>query len=170
VALRALRQTERMNKGQVVAQIRAELAKQLAVILEAAESARRNATHDDSRAEDKYDTRGLEASYLAGAQAGRAEELKRLQHVFDHLEVKPHPKGKPAQAGCLVTLDCDGTLGTYFLAPEGRPMTVTVGSRVVQVLTPASPLGDAVAGKKVGDFVEVEAKGGTREYEVKSIA
>ena len=158
-----------MNKAKVVEKIRDELTKQLDVLLQAAKSARDNATHDDSKAEDQYDTRGLEASYLAGAQAGRAEELKRLLHVYEHLELKPHPKGQPARAGCLVTLDCDGAKGTYFLAPEGRPLTVSVGSLTVQVLSPASPLGDAVLGKGVGDWVEVEARGGVREYEVKAI-
>ena len=158
-----------MDKDKVVAKICDELRKQLEILLEAAKSARANATHDDSRAEDQYDTRGLEASYLAGAQAGRAEELKRLLHVYEHLELKPHVRGQPARAASLVTLECDGSKGLYFLAPEGRPLAVQVGAKTVQVISPASPLGDAVLGKKVGDSVEVEARGGVREYEVVAI-
>lgn len=159
-----------VKKADVVERIREELRKQLDVLLAAAQSARDNATHDEARAEDKYDTRGLEASYLAGAQAGRAEELKRLLHVYEHLTLKPHARGQPAQSASLVTLECDGERALYFLAPEGRPLTIQMGSRSVLVITPASPLGDAVLGKQVGDIVEIEARGGVREYEVLAIA
>jgi transcription elongation GreA/GreB family factor len=158
------------DKTQVVDRIREALREQLEVLMASARAARDGATHDDSRAEDKYDTRGLEASYLAGAQAGRAEELKRLLHVYDHLELKPHAKGQPARATSLVTLEHEGDRGLYFLAPEGRPLTVQLGARAVQVITPASPLGDAVLGKQVGDTVEIESRAGVREYEVIAIA
>jgi transcription elongation GreA/GreB family factor len=159
-----------VDKAQIVARICEELRKQLDVLTASARSARDGATNDESRAEDKYDTRGLEASYLAGAQAGRAEELKRLLHVYEHLELKPHPRGQPARAASLVTLEHEGDRGLYFLAPEGRPMTLQLGARSVQVITPASPLGDAVLGKHPGDSVEIESRAGVREYDVIAIA
>jgi transcription elongation GreA/GreB family factor len=162
--------TQGNDKAQVVAKIVEELQKQLEVLLQSARSARENATHDDSRAEDQYDTRGLEASYLAGAQAARAEELKRLLHLYQGLEPKPHPKGQPAGAASLVTLDCEGVRSLCFLAPEGRPLTVAVGKQSVQVISPVSPLGEALWGKQVGDFVEVEVRGGVREYEIVALA
>src|SRR5690606_41710128 len=43
-------------------------------MLAAAQATREDATHEDNKAENKYDTRGLEASYLAEAQARQAEE------------------------------------------------------------------------------------------------
>ncbi len=159
-----------VDKTQIVARICEELRKQLEVLNAAARSARDGATHDESRTEDKYDTRGLEASYLAGAQAGRAEELKRLLHVYEHLVLKPHLRGQPARAASLLTLEHEGDHGLYFLAPEGRPLTIQIGARSVQVITPASPLGDAVLGKRLGDSVELESRAGVREYAIVAIA
>lgn len=37
------------------------------------------ATHEDTKAENKYDTHGLEASYLARAQSERVLDLKTLR-------------------------------------------------------------------------------------------
>jgi transcription elongation GreA/GreB family factor len=39
-----------------------------------------------------------------------------------------------------------------------------VEEKPVQVVTPQSPLGEALLGKKVGDRVRVEIRGGVREY------
>ena len=56
------------------------------------------------------------------------------------------------------------------MAVETLPPSIMVGTRSVLVITPASPLGDAVLGKQVGEVVEVETRGGVREYEVLAIA
>ena len=56
----------------IIDSIEADLAKTTAAALESAESA----THEESRSEGKYDTRGLETSYLATGQAQHALELR----------------------------------------------------------------------------------------------
>jgi hypothetical protein len=68
---------KRVDKTQIVAAIRAELERELAVIAKAAEDAQRAATHEESKPENEYDTRGLERSYLARGQAQRAAEIQR---------------------------------------------------------------------------------------------
>lgn len=45
--------------------------------------AREAATGADTKAENKYDTRGLEASYLAAGQAEQADDLSRALHLVD---------------------------------------------------------------------------------------
>ena len=50
---------------EIIARLRADAAKMKAAALATHEEA----THEDNKAESKYDTRGLEASYLAEAQA-----------------------------------------------------------------------------------------------------
>lgn len=52
------------------------LKKELIEVETAAHSSRDLATADDLKSEGKYDTRAIEASYLAGAQAKRVEEIK----------------------------------------------------------------------------------------------
>jgi transcription elongation GreA/GreB family factor len=58
----------------------------------------------------------------------------------------------------------------YFLVPQGGGLVTSVDGRPVQVITPQSPLGERMLGKKVGDSFTVEtASGGQRTYRVVSI-
>ena len=65
-----------MNKKQIIKSFEEQIAQALSVMTQAALHAHEAATHGESKAEDQYDTRGLEASYLAGAQSRRAMELE----------------------------------------------------------------------------------------------
>lgn len=147
-----------------------QLESELAVVLRAAEAAREAATHEESKPEDSHDTRGLEASYLAGAQAGRAEELKRLVTVYRHMELREFKEGEPIAPGALVELDLDGRRSHYFLVAEGGGLSVSAGGQKVLVITPQAPLGEALLGHKSGEGVEVEVQKALREYEIVSIA
>ena len=60
-----------MEKSRLIKQIVASLSQSLGVLEKAARASHAEATHESSKAESKYDTRGLEAAYLAGGQAGR---------------------------------------------------------------------------------------------------
>src|ERR1019366_7412845 len=51
------------------------LTENLEVLQKAARASHEEATHESSRAESKYDTRGLEAAYLGGGQARQAKEI-----------------------------------------------------------------------------------------------
>ena len=64
-----------MNKSLLIKQIIAALGESLEVLERAARASHAEATHESSRAESKYDTRGLEAAYLAGGQARQAKEI-----------------------------------------------------------------------------------------------
>lgn len=58
-----------MNKTAVYQQMLEKLAIDLDVLQRAAQTAYEAATHEENIAENKYDTLGLEASYLATGQA-----------------------------------------------------------------------------------------------------
>ena len=62
-----------MKKAQLLKQIVASLSESLGVLEKAARASHAEATHESSKAESKYDTRGLEAAYLAGGQATTGE-------------------------------------------------------------------------------------------------
>ena len=65
-----------MNKRALIKKIIAQLASGLDAYVRAARAAHAEATHEQSRAENKYDTRGLEASYLARGQSQQAAEIE----------------------------------------------------------------------------------------------
>ena len=54
----------------------------------AASQAYETATHKENKAENKYDTLGLEAAYLAEGQSKRVLELEQSLASFQHLEIK----------------------------------------------------------------------------------
>ncbi|MDB6057872.1 MAG: hypothetical protein JWO95_1716, partial [Verrucomicrobiales bacterium] len=64
-----------MNKFQLIKTVVDCLAGNLNVLEKAARASHFEATHESSKAESKYDTRGLEAAYLAGGQARAAKEI-----------------------------------------------------------------------------------------------
>ena len=64
-----------MNKRALIRKIIARLTEELAVDSRAANASRAEATHEQNKAGDKYDTRGLETSYLARGQSNRRRKL-----------------------------------------------------------------------------------------------
>lgn len=111
---------------------------------------RDEATSDESRPENKYDTRALEASYLAAGQGRRLLELQRLEAWLGHL-------GAPTEAvrlGSFVELD---EARWVLLGPAAGP-TVPHQGVEISVISTASPLGRALQGLEEGDEAELPAR------------
>ncbi|MGZ3689303.1 MAG: GreA/GreB family elongation factor [Bdellovibrionota bacterium] len=142
-------------KAEVVARIIERLEAELQTLLSAARAAHEAATHEESKPEDQYDTRGLEASYLAHAQSLRAEEIQRAIAYF-----------KSSHELQLLTVESDGRQSTYLVARAGGGISVNAGGKSVSVITPDSPLGSELTGRKAGDEFEVELRGSSRSYRV----
>ena len=64
-----------MSKSRIIRDVCSLLEGQLAIMQAAATEARQNATGEETKSEGKYDTRAIEASYLAGAQSAQAENI-----------------------------------------------------------------------------------------------
>ncbi|MCC7441505.1 MAG: GreA/GreB family elongation factor [Bdellovibrionales bacterium] len=157
------------DKSRLLEQIVAQLERELASVTRAAQSAHEAATHEESKAEDQYDTRGLEASYLAEAQAGRVTELKKLVVHFQHFPTRKFTETDPVEVGALVELEMGGKSQLYLLAALGGGLSLEIAGQRVQVLTPQAPLGDALLGRRLGEGVEVELQGSLREYKILSV-
>ena len=107
-----------MKKAHLVRQIVSSLTDSLGVLEKAARASHEEATHESSKAESKYDTRGLEAAYLAGGQARQAKEILDSIKVYETLAVKDFAPGEPIDLTALVELDTDGIRSTYFIGPK----------------------------------------------------
>ena len=78
-----------MNKKALIELVLIELKRQHQTLFNSALEAKSAATDEESKAENKYDTRGLEASYLAGAQAKRTTELEEtIKVISDFLKTE----------------------------------------------------------------------------------
>jgi transcription elongation GreA/GreB family factor len=159
-----------MNKRNLIDGILELLSKELEQMTRSALVAHEEATHAESKAEDRHDTRGLEASYLAGAQAARASEIQRLITLFRFMHLPEYQSGDLIGPGALVELDLNGRRSCYFLVPQGGGLSLQHEGKPVRVITPQAPLGEALLGRSVGTTIQVEGGTVTREYHVVGIS
>jgi transcription elongation GreA/GreB family factor len=120
------------------------------------------ATHEEAKPENDKDTRALEASYLARGQAARVEALQRGVAAVKAL-AQATPSGAAVVNGSLVEVEEDDATLSFLLAPEGGGTKLSGG---VQVVTPGSPLGQALVGRQAGDGCEVSLGGRRREFTI----
>lgn len=159
-----------MNKKSLITYITRQIADELAAITQAAKNTYDVATHEDNKPENKYDTRGLEASYLAGAQAKRVADMKEVLAIFENLPIKDFSDSTPIANTALVEVDHNNKVSFVLIMPKGGGQSVVFEGHSVQVITSESPLGRALLHRKVGDSVEIETASSRREYEILSIS
>ena len=145
-----------MNKRAVIQKITAKLVAELEVYFRAAHASRTEATHESSKAENKYDTRGLEASYLARGQSKQAAELEAALAEFEKLGTKKFAAGDAITVGALVELAHGGENALYFLGPRAGGTEVLHDRKEILVITPQSPLGEQLLGKKSGESLQLK--------------
>jgi hypothetical protein len=142
-------------KTALLDRIRAELRTRLEVLARAAMDAHAAATDPGSKAEGKYDTRSLEASYLAAGQARQVEEFVEALRIFESLTLPDFGDDDPIDAGALVTVDLGGETSCFLLVPASGGLEVFHEGREITLLSPESSLYRKLAGLLVGDSLEM---------------
>lgn len=158
-----------MNKRAILKKIIARLTEELEVYFRAAQFARAEATHEQNKAEHKYDTRGLEASYLARGQSRQAAEIEAAIVEFEKLAAKKFGNGDPAGVGALVEVEQAGETSIYFIGPRAGGTEVLHDRKEILVITPQSPLGEQLAGKKAGDTLQLRLGHETRPARIVAV-
>ena len=159
-----------VNKNSVIKKILAQLASEVEQFRKAADAARAEATHEQSRADNKYDTRGLEASYLARGQSMQAAEVELAIEQFSQLSSRAFGATDPIDLGALVELEGRTEKALYFVGPRAGGTEVVHDKREILVITSQSPLGKQLVGKKQGDKLQIEIGGRRDSYKVLSVA
>lgn len=148
-----------MNKATLLTWIVQTLENDMQVLRRAAQAAYEAATAEENIAENKYDTLGLEASYLATGQARRTAEIRQALLTYQQLLLRDYDDSLGVQVSNLVTLeDEQGEQRLLFLGPEAAGLKIGEGDEQVTVITPRSPLGQQLLGKKVEDEVNLGAQ------------
>lgn len=152
---------------QLIEQLRRGAAAALAASSASAEEAKEGATP----AEKREDARAAhQANTLGKAQTRRAQQA--LGEIDSLATFRPGPLAakSPISVGALVEIeDADSGEGrTFFLAPVGAGVTLTGpgGDGFLSVVTPVSPVGKAVLGRRVGDVVDVTVEREVREWTI----
>lgn len=160
-----------MDKAALVDQLRTHLSTSARAALQsrdaAALEAREGATPDEKR-EDARAAHQL--GTLGKAQQRRAQEAIAAADMLTSFRPTPFPETSRIMMGAIVEIeDAESMEGrTFFLAPVGAGITLTGpgGDGHLSVVTPASPIGKAVIGKKTGDVVDVTVEGELREWQI----
>ena len=158
-----------MDKSELIRKIVALLERDLAGLKSAALGTYAAATGEESKPENKYDTFALEASYLAGAQAKRVLDLESSLAVYKTLEIKTFTAQSRIESTALVEVDLDGKTTFVFIVPAKGSLTLGHEGLQIQVITPQSPLGEALLGLKVGDVAKLDRGERHLEYEIVSV-
>jgi transcription elongation GreA/GreB family factor len=164
-----------VSKTALVAELQNRLEAERDAVAASVASAHTAATHAEAKPENKYDTRGLEASYLAEAQSARLAELQDALARLARMPLLVFAPGDAVKPSALVELELDGSgageRSWVFLTEVGAGYQLTLpgsagGARTVTAL---SPLGRALVGARQGDVVTVRIGPDERVYELMSV-
>lgn len=158
-----------MDKALLRQAIIARLTTELDTLTRAALMAREEATSEESKAENKYDTRGQEAAYLAEGQARLALELQETITTYQSLALADFSPQEAIDVGAVITLSARGKSSAYFLGPRSGGLDLEIDGRAFIVITPQSPLGRQLPGRRVGDTVELPGRGGPVPHQIASV-
>jgi transcription elongation GreA/GreB family factor len=159
-----------VKKSALLAAILHQLRAELTLQASAAAMAREEAISEESQPENKWDTHSQEAAYLAEGQAKLAAEIRANLELYTSLSLPDFHPDEAITVGALVEVDAGGKSGWYFLGPRAGGLQVTIDDREILVLTPQSPLGRQLIGKRVGDEVQSAGRGAPVTQRILSVA
>lgn len=159
----------RLVKEKILNELIQRLKTELTELESAAKANKDFATDQEFKAESKYDTRALEASYLASAEAKRVEDLKLDIQMLEEVDLKISANNSEIVIGSLVELSHQNNSKLYFIIPTAGGSLVNINDKAVLVVSVFSPLGSEMLGLKVGEDFEVETPKETRSYHIQAI-
>ena len=157
-----------IDKKKIVESLIEKLTHELSEVESAAKSTKDLAQAPDMKSEGKYDTRAIEAAYLAGAQNKRVEEIKLDLQMLEDLAISIEPATK-MQLGSLGLIACNGHERFYFLSTTSGGSMLMIDNHPILVISVFSPIGDAALGHSMGDIFEVETPKETRFYKINQV-
>jgi hypothetical protein len=155
-----------LNKKELFKKIIEVIEAELDVAMHAAATAREDATNEESKPENEYDTRALEASYVASGQSKRVAELEEALYMFKHFDIKKFGPADLIGPSALVKVEHNGKVQNLLLMGMGGGVRVVIDGTMVQVVSPNSPLGQNLAGLKLGESFIIDVGERELEYEI----
>jgi len=163
-----------VRKSRLLECIQLELESLLNITVSAAQQAYETATNKQNKAENKYDTLGLEAAYLAEGQSKRVAQYESEVEVFKKLPVKEYIEGEKIGVGALVSIVNEQEIkDILFIGPVAGGLCFSYlenGKKFdIRVVTPASPIGKALIGLEAGDDFTLNVNGKTLTHEILTV-
>ncbi|HVK76923.1 MAG TPA: GreA/GreB family elongation factor [Kofleriaceae bacterium] len=160
-----------MDKQFLLSQLIDQLSASAQVAKAARDAAATEAREGATPAEKREDARtAIEQGGLARAQDRRLREAESAVAALLAFRPAAARTGAVIGLGAVVEIEDEdtGEGRTFFLAPAGAGMTLTGpgGDGYLSVVTPSSPVGKAVLGRRVGDVIDVTIDGDVRSWAI----
>lgn len=165
-----------MNTSDLKAQLKQQLLKllqqELDAAFEAVNEAHANATHEQSKPENQYDTLALEAAYLAHGQSERIAELQDQVAMLNNFELRTFSENDPIAAGALIHLlnTDDETTRILWLLPVAGGEVLVDGNIQITTVTPDAPIARELIGRSEGDEIALNLPAGKQYLEIEKIS
>jgi len=156
-------------KKKLLEQLIERVKEETALAEEAALHAQSYKQDESMKQEGKYDTRSVEAGYLAGAQVRRVEELKLELQMLEEIPIHDFDDDDDIAIGALVSIKFKNQVRDYFVSSTAGGTIVNVDGNSILVISVFSPIGQAVIGLNKGNEFEVETPQETRVYEIVAV-
>ncbi len=156
-----------IDKKMIVKELKDSVQKDLDLAGQVFKTTKGHASEQEMKAEGKYDTRSIEAGYLAGAQKKRVDELELEMGLLDEINLDHLPT--EVSVGSLVEIEFSNVKRHYFISSTSGGTLLNIDNTPILVVSAFSPIGSAAIGLAVGDEFEVESASQTREYKIISI-
>ena len=147
-----------MNRKLVILKLIEELQNQRNSTVQSSLDASGNATHEEAKAESKWDTQALESSYIAAGHAMRAKDISNdiqsLQAILLDMDVMSSNK---IVTGSLLycIFEKDNAANYFYLSSHGGGIEFKIEEHSITILNPSTPLGRILLDSKVGDTVKL---------------
>ncbi len=158
-----------ITKRVIVQLVIKQLGRELENLAGASRTMHADASDEQNKAEDQYDTRGLETAYLASSQARLATETEAAMAAYQTLTLRKFAPADSIDLAALVELESRGARDLYFIGPKRGGMEVQHKGTEVIVITSESPLGQQLVGKKAGERVKLQTRGPAQEFRIISV-
>ncbi len=158
-----------ISKRTIVQEIIKLLGQDLENLAGSSASMHADASDEQNKAEDQYDTRGLETAYIASSQARLATETEAAMAAYQALILQKFAPTDLIDLTALVELESRGASDLYFIGPHRGGLEIKHKETEVLVITPESPLGQQLIGKKTGDRVKLQTRGPAQEFKILSV-
>lgn len=169
-----------LNAKSLIEQLRQRLTQQASQAARAGADAKDAAQHSATAMEKREDSRTMiEFSNMAFAQKQRVERIKDAIRALDGLleqGIPSYAHGRGIGLGAIVDAmaeDDDGEYArTFIMLPTGagEQLHGPGGDGLIWVITPQSPVGKAMMGKKAGDVAEAVIRREPLDWEILEVS
>ncbi len=112
----------------------------------------------------RYDTFKEEAQYLVDGYKKKILDLESdlleiQSFLIKYIDILKDLEKKEIRLGSLVTTESDrGIKNFYLYSPSAGGKKITFNGLIIFVITPISPMGKILLGKKIGDEINIGLK------------